>query len=102
MDTDVRKAIAAELGVLRREYSVERIGLFGSYARGEQSAGSDVDLIVAFERPIGLFRFVRLRDYLSQRLGARVDLVTVAALKPGIREHVLKTVQYVGPAWYRI
>jgi hypothetical protein len=93
---DVRRTIAAELGTPRREYSVERIGLFGSYARGEQSQGSDVDLIVAFEQPIGLFRFVRLRDYLSKRLGARVDLVTAAALKPGIRERVLKTVQYVG------
>ncbi len=95
-DVDVRRAIATELGMLRREYSVERIGLFGSYARGEQSEGSDVDLIVTFDRPIGLFRFVRLRDYLSKRLGARVDLVTAAALKPGIRERVLKTVQYVG------
>ena len=95
-DIDVRRTIAAELDTLRREYSVVRIGLFGSYAGGKQSKGSDVDLIVSFERPIGLFRFVRLRDYLSKRLGAQVDLVTLAALKPGIRERVLETVQYVG------
>jgi uncharacterized protein len=55
-----------------------------------------LDLLVDFERPVGLFRFVRLRDHLSRRLGAPVDLVTVAALKPGIRERVLETVQYVG------
>jgi predicted nucleotidyltransferase len=93
---NVRESIAGELGTLRHEFDVGRIGLFGSYAAGTPREGSDVDLLVEFRRPIGLFRFVRLRDYLSRRLGAPVDLVTVAALKPEMREHVLKTVQYVG------
>ncbi len=93
---DVRRAIAGEIDTLRREYSIARIGLFGSHAAGTAREGSDVDLLVDFQRPIGLFRFVRLRDYLSRRLGAPVDLVTVAALKPRMRERVLKTVQYVG------
>ena len=93
---DMYRAIAAELDTLRREYSVERIGLFGSYVRGDQEEGSDVDLLVDFERPVGLFRFVSLRDYLSERLGTRVDLATVAALKADFRERVLGTVQYIG------
>jgi uncharacterized protein len=93
---DVRETIASELETLRRDFSVVRIGVFGSYAAGTPREDSDVDLLVDFERPIGLFRFVRLRDYLSQRLGAPVDLVTPAALKPAMRERVLKTVQYVG------
>ncbi len=95
-DVDVRSVLAAELATLRRDFSVGRIGLFGSHVRGEQREDSDVDLIVDFERPVGLFRFVRLRDHLSKRLGARVDLVTPAALKPGIRERVLETMEYFG------
>ena len=94
--SDVYKAIAAELDMLRREYSVERIGLFGSYASGDQKEDSDVDLLVDFGQPVGLFRFVNLRDYLSERLGTRVDLATPSALKPDFRQHVLETVQYVG------
>lgn len=92
----IRTTIARELDTLRREFSVGRIGLFGSHAAGSAREGSDVDLLVDFQRPVGLFHFVRLRDYLSRRIGAPVDLVTVAALKPGIRERVLETVQYIG------
>ena len=94
--SEVHKTIAAELDRLRREYSVERIGLFGSYASGDQKEDSDVDILVDFARPVGFFRFVNLRDYLSERLGTRVDLVTPNALKPDFRKHVMETVQYVG------
>ena len=94
--SEVHKAIAAELDKLRREYSVERIGLFGSYASGDQKEDSAVDILVDFARPVGFFRFVNLRDYLSERLGTRVDLATPNALKPDFRKHVMETVQYVG------
>lgn len=50
---------------------------------------SDVDLLVEFSRPIGLFEFVRLQRELSQILGHRVDLVTPAALKPQLRDRIL-------------
>jgi predicted nucleotidyltransferase len=93
---DVRTVLAEELHTLRRDYSVKRIGLFGSYARGQQRPDSDVDLLVDFSRTPGLFRFVHLRDYLAERLGAPVDLVTRAALKPDFRDRVLETVEYIG------
>lgn len=77
---------------------VERIGLFGSFARGEEHAGSDVDLLVEF-RPgahIGLFEFVRMRRFLAGALGTEVDLVTPDALRPEMREQILEEAVYAG------
>ena len=65
------------------QFGVRRIGLFGSFANGTANETSDVDLIVDFERPIGL-RFVELVEYLETLLGRRVDVLTAAGLR-GIR-----------------
>ncbi|MEW6669953.1 MAG: nucleotidyltransferase domain-containing protein [Thermodesulfobacteriota bacterium] len=56
---------------------------------------SDIDLLVRFEKPIGFFKFVELKDYLSERLGAKVSLVTEDALKPVIKPYVMETVVYL-------
>ncbi len=93
-----REEIFAILQRLRDElstrFSVSRIGIFGSVARGEQTETSDIDILVEFSRPIGFFTFVELEEYLSLRLGAPVDLVTPDALKPLIRERVAAEVAY--------
>ncbi|MGC8880082.1 MAG: nucleotidyltransferase family protein [Anaerolineae bacterium] len=68
---------------LAAEYGVKRIGLFGSYAQGQPGEESDIDLVVEFERPIGL-RFVELAEYLEQLLGRKVDLLTPTGIR-GIR-----------------
>src|SRR5262245_43853272 len=69
-----------ELGA---RFGVRRIGLFGSFARETSNEDSGVDLIVDFDRPIGL-RFVELVEYLESLLGRRVDLLTSVGLR-GIR-----------------
>jgi uncharacterized protein len=68
---------------LKARFGVQQIGLFGSFARETANEASDVDLIVDFERPIGL-RFVELVEYLETLLGRRVDVLTSAGLR-GIR-----------------
>lgn len=68
---------------LSAEYGVRRIGLFGSYAKGQPDEASDIDIVVEFERPIG-FRFVELAEYLEHLLGRRVDMLTPAGID-GIR-----------------
>lgn len=65
---------------LAAEFGVRRLGLFGSFARGTASEGSDVDVVVEFQRPIGL-RFVELVDYLEQLLGRKVDVLTPAGVQ---------------------
>ena len=74
---------------------MKSIGLFGSYARGEQKDKSDVDILVEFSKPIGFFKFMELEEYLSKRLGVKVDLVTPDALKPMIKPQIMREVVYV-------
>jgi len=69
--------------------------LYGSVARGIATPESDIDLLVQFEKPVGFFGFIELEDYLSEKLGAKVDLVTEDALKPLIRPYVMETIAYV-------
>jgi len=83
-----------ELPRLREKFNVKSIGLFGSWVRDEQTKQSDVDVLVKFEKPIGFFKFVEIEDYLSERLGVKVDLVTPDALKPLIKPQVEKEAVY--------
>jgi uncharacterized protein len=73
-----------------RAFGVVHVSLFGSVARDEARRDSDVDLLVEFGRPIGLFEFAKLQRELGQRLGRRVEIVTVDALKPQLRERILQ------------
>ncbi len=75
---------------LKKEFGVKEIGIFGSYANGEQRKSSDLDLLVEFGAPIGLFKFMDLEDYLAKLLGVKVDVVTRKALKPHIGKSILK------------
>ena len=70
-------------------FKVASISVFGSVARDEAQEGSDVDLLVEFSEPVGLFHFVRLKRFLEEVLGARVDLVTPGALKAQLRERIM-------------
>jgi predicted nucleotidyltransferase len=85
---ELRARLAALLPEFRGRYPIRTVGIFGSWARGEQTAHSDVDLLVEFGAPVGLFAVVALEEELSARLGISVDLVTPAALKPRISERV--------------
>ena len=69
-------------------YGVTRVALFGSVVRGEETPESDIDILVTFAKPIGLFKWVELEEELSKRLGRKADLVSARALKPRIRPNV--------------
>lgn len=81
--------------LLADRFKVQTIGIFGSYVRGEQKKKSDLDILVEFSEPIGLFKFVELEDFLSQELNLKVDLVMKDALKPRIKDSILKEAIYV-------
>jgi hypothetical protein len=88
-----RDEALAKISVLRPELAemgIRSLSVFGSVARGEAAGASDIDLLVEFDRPVGLFHFVRVRDFLSRELGADVDLVTPDALSGDVRENVLR------------
>ena len=83
------KVIADHTAELRRR-GVGSLSIFGSVARGMARPDSDIDILVEFSQPVGLFEFVRLQRYLAQILGRRVDLVTPDALREPMRETILR------------
>lgn len=86
--------LAAHREELQR-YRVRSLALFGSVARDEAGPASDVDLLVEFERPAGLFNFVALHQYLEDLLGRRVDLGTPDSLREALRPNVMKDLIHV-------
>ncbi len=83
-----------ELRTLRTKYHVKGIGLFGSYVRGEQKKGSDIDILVEFREPISLFESLEMEEHLSEILDGKVDLVSKKALKPRIGRRILAEAVY--------
>jgi predicted nucleotidyltransferase len=75
-------------------FGVSRLGVFGSVARDEAREDSDIDVLVEFSQPVGLFEFLRLDFYLEELLGRRVDLVTPDALRAKLRERILREAIY--------
>jgi predicted nucleotidyltransferase len=92
---EVTEKLRALKPLLHKEYGVRTIGVFGSFVRGEETPESDLDVLVEFERPIGLIKFVDLKLRLSEALGVEVDLVMKSALKPRIGERILQEVLMV-------
>jgi predicted nucleotidyltransferase len=87
---EIRNILKAHWAELTERYRVRAIALFGSYARGEQTSRSDVDLLVEFETKPDLLKFVNLEAYLEELLGVEVQLTTIEALRPEFRERVMQ------------
>lgn len=77
---EIITTLKKELPYLRDIFGVKRIGIFSSSAKGIQREDSDIDLIVEFEKPIGL-KFIELSDYIEKVLGKKVDILTPAGIK---------------------
>ena len=89
---EIRESVRAHLPELEKRFGVIYLGIFGSWARGESRAGSDLDILVDFDDPPGLFGFIDLQERLAEIAGVKVDLVMKSALKPRIGERILKEV----------
>ena len=95
MEREIALKILSDLrSDLREKYGVKSIAVFGSTARGEARPDSDVDVLVDFEKPSGLFKFVNLGSYLEDKLGQEVDLATPGALRSPVRERVYEDLIY--------
>jgi predicted nucleotidyltransferase len=82
-------------GLIKQKYGVKRIGIFGSFARGEGKEGSDIDVLVEFEKGQKKFdNYMDLKFFLMDLFRRKVDLVTVEALRPQLKEGILKEVSY--------
>jgi predicted nucleotidyltransferase len=77
MDSKIREIIIKHL----KDFKPIKVGIFGSFARGDNKRGSDIDILVEFKNPPSLLTLIRLENELSEILGSKVDLVTTGSLK---------------------
>jgi hypothetical protein len=83
------------LPLLQTKYHVRTLEVFGSFVRGEEEPGSDLDLLATFYETPTLFQFVSLENFLSDSLGVKVDLVMKDSLKPNIGKHILEEARQI-------
>jgi len=93
---EIKEVLDSVEDLLKEKYAVKSLAIFGSYIRGEQKEESDIDILVEFNKPIGL-AFIELGDFLSEVLGVRVDLLTPEMIRknPLLKENVERDLYYV-------
>ncbi|WP_413933337.1 nucleotidyltransferase family protein [Nitrospira sp. BLG_1] len=87
-----KDALSRHLPILRKQFQVRYLGVFGSCVHGTPRRNSDLDILVDFVDAPSLFEFIELENYLSALLGVKVDLVMKDALKPLIGRRILSEV----------
>ena len=93
---EIKNKIKSEEPFLRENFRVKKIGIFGSYSRGEQRKSSDIDVLVEYYEAPSMFEYLDLEEFLSKILnGIKVDLVMKNSLKRYIGERILSEVIYI-------
>ena len=95
MERELVLQILRQNSVEIKSTGIKSLVLFGSVARGESRPDSDVDILVEFNRPVGLFGLIALQQRLEELLGCPVDLGTPDSLKDRIRSRVMEDCVYV-------
>ena len=95
--SNIQTTLRQALPQMQEKYPVRQIGIFGSFVRGEQTADSDIDVLVEFDPTarFGLLTFCQLENELTDLLNRKVDLVMKDGLKPRIGERILQEVIYL-------
>jgi len=78
-----------------KPYKPSKIGLFGSYVRNENTANSDLDILVQFKETVNLLDLIGLEQELSDALGIKVDLVTEKSVHPEIKKYIDKDIKFI-------
>lgn len=84
----IKKVLGEIKPELERRFHVSAIGVFGSFARGDQKPGSDIDIIVDFSRSIGI-EFIDLADFIEGKLDSSIELVS----RNGVKHHYLLSIE---------
>ena len=97
MSKDERiKQIAEKAAQVFEKYGVEYAGLFGSYARGNETEESDIDILVRRgSKSLSLFDFIGMKDEISNILNKKVDLISEKAVIPYFRDHILNDLRAI-------
>ncbi|MGC8848994.1 MAG: nucleotidyltransferase family protein [Candidatus Bathyarchaeia archaeon] len=92
---NITKTLESLKDKLKEDYRAEIVGVFGSYVRGEEKEGSDLDVLVKFLEGATLLNLVGLANFLEEKLCLKVDVVPVDTIRREIRGHILKEAVYV-------
>jgi predicted nucleotidyltransferase len=95
MIEELKKVVAEEKDEIRKQYKARIVAVFGSYARGDFHADSDLDLLVDVDPGATLFDLVGLQHFLEDRLGCKVDVVTRRSLREELRAAVFSEAIYL-------
>jgi uncharacterized protein len=95
MNQEIIEKLKSKKDELSKKYNIKSIGVFGSYARGEETPESDIDILVEYDITPGFFEFLNLEDELSVLVNKKIDLVTKPALKPLIKDQILQETIYL-------
>lgn len=91
LSDEIKKIIIDYLFVYNPEY----IGVFGSYARNEQTNNSDIDILVSFKNKVTLLDLSKIIRELSENINIKVDLISEKSLNEQIKEFILKDIKYI-------
>ena len=91
---DIQNILQLHKSELINKYGLKSIGIFGSYSRGDQKEASDIDIMIEYERAMGI-EFIDLADELETLLSKKVDLVSRNAVKPKAFSYIEKDLVYV-------
>jgi predicted nucleotidyltransferase len=89
---EIKKFLQENKEIILKEFKAEIVGIFGSYARGEQTRESDIDIVVRFREGATLFDLVELAEFLEHKLGIKVDIVSERAVRPELKESIFKEI----------
>ena len=92
---EIRDILTKNKGIIQENYKVKKIGIFGSYVRGEQKEDSDLDIIVDFSEPVSLLKLVNFENFLQNITGLKVDVVPEGDIRPELRNNILNEVSYL-------
>ncbi|MDI6886238.1 MAG: nucleotidyltransferase family protein [archaeon] len=92
---EIKSLLSKHKEGLMKQYKIKELGIFGSYVRGEQKRGSDIDILVEFDEIPDIFQLIDLEDHLRKLLKKKVDLVRKGAIRPELKDVILKEAVYL-------
>lgn len=92
--SEVQKTLSENKNRLVKKYSLETLAIFGSYGRGQQTEESDIDILVEFQKPIGI-EFIDLANELEKLLRIKVDLISKKGVRPQYLKQIEQELNYV-------
>ncbi len=90
MDKQAKQKLFSEITEFLKKNGATKVAVFGSYVRDEETPNSDIDVIIDFQKPMGLFEFVGIQQDLSEKIGINVDLLTEEGISPYLIKKIRK------------